>query len=206
MNSRLEALRKRDGVEYGEDIPSRSNLVKWFLGRIDHFAKSAGMEVFSETEPGGKLTAILAGKVIVLDIEFQVNISNMGEEIRLVSLKSTHAAPVDAPATSTSTLPTAGASLDTFLMAVFRQYLAELQETDSQVNHVQVSRLGHALESHLQYIMKLDSLAQREIEGGSRWFTEVDDLSSVAKQVIPKEASTVAQLVQSAPTVILTHT
>jgi hypothetical protein len=59
----------------------------------------------------------------------------------------------------------------------------------------QVARLGRSLKGALQYIMKLDNLAQREVEGGSRWFTEADDLGSVAMQIVPKEAETAAKSV-----------
>jgi hypothetical protein len=187
-------LRERRGVEYGEDIISGPNFISWFLQRIEQIAKSAGMDVFCENESNGKVTATLAGKVIVLDIEFHIKQFEGTEKIVLSTLKSTHAAPVDASATSTSTLSTSGVSLDTFLVTVLQHYLSALQKTEAELDNVQVARLGESLQSHLRYIMKLDNLAQRQ---GSRWFTEVDDLYSVAAQIVPKEAASVARLVTS---------
>lgn len=186
-------------MDYGEDVPSMGSLVEWLLAQIESWGKLAGMQFFKETPSEGKLSVALAGKILVLDIEFRITRNEESIGIELISLKSSHASPLDAPATSASSLPTTGASLDTFLATTFREYLDELQKSQSDMDTMQVAKLGRALKSHLHYIMKLDSLAQREVEGGSRWFTEVDDLSSVANQVFPKEAETVAKSVLHSP-------
>ncbi|KIJ49685.1 hypothetical protein M422DRAFT_28049 [Sphaerobolus stellatus SS14] len=192
LKSRLKALRERAGIEYGEDIPPKSNLVDWFLARLEEWGKAAEMQVFSDPEPG-KVAVAMAGMILVLDIEFQINNSDEDVEIALKSLKSSHASAVDAPATSTSTLSASDASLDTFLTAVINEYLEELQRKESKRDPILIAKLGRALKEYLKYIMKLDHLAQREIDGGPKCFTEVDDLSSVAQQAVPKEARTVAQ-------------
>lgn len=192
----IKALRERHGIDYGEDVPSsKASQVEWFLDQIESWGKLAGMQFFREAQSNGKLSVALAGKILVLDIEFRVKSPGSDETvgIELISLKSSHASPLDAPATSASSLPTSGASLDTFLAATLREYLDEMQKSQADMDIMHLAKLGRALKSHLQYIMKLDSLAQREVEGGSRWFTEVDDLSSVANQVVPKEAETVAK-------------
>ncbi|KAF8588708.1 hypothetical protein K439DRAFT_1613378 [Ramaria rubella] len=194
LASRIKNLRERRGVDYGEDMPSsKASLTEWFLARMECWGNSAGMQIFNEPETDGKLGIVLAGKILVLDIEFHVQKIDDKEMIKLISLKSSHASPLDAPATSASSLPTSGASLDTFLAATLREYLEHVQEDQANINPIHIAKLGRSLKAHMQYIMKLDNLAQREVEGGSRWFTEVDDLGSVANQVVPKEAETVAK-------------
>ena len=188
----MKALRERAGIEYGEDLPARPNLLDWFLARLEEWGTAAGMQVFNDPEPG-KVSVAMAGTILVVDILFHVNNVDDDVEIVLKSLKSTHASAVDAPATSTSTLSASDASLDTFLTAVINEYLTELQRKESERDPVLIAKLGRSFREHLKYIMKLDCLAKREVDGGPKWFTEVDDLSSVAQQAVPKEALTVAQ-------------
>lgn len=170
-------------------------LVEWFQTQIQAWGNSVGMQLFNEPETGGKLGVVLAGKILVLDIEFRVKRHKGTVAIELTTLRSSHASLLDAPATSASSLPTSGATLDTFLAATLREYLREVQKNQADLDSIHIAKLGRAMKQHLQYMMKLDTLAQREVEGGSRWFTEVDDLSSVANQVVPKEAETVAKSV-----------
>jgi len=196
LGTRVKALRERLGVDYGEDMPtSMTALVEWFPTQIEAWGNSVGMQLFNEPETGGKLGVVLAGKILVLDIEFRVKGDKDTLTIELNTLKSSHASPLDAPATSASSLPTSGATLDTFLAATLREYLREVQKDQADLDSIHKAKLGGSMKRHLRYMMKLDTLAQREVEGGSRWFTEVDDLSSVANQVVPKEAETVAKLV-----------
>lgn len=189
----MKTFRERKDVEYGEDIPPNTSIVDWFLARIEEWGKSANMQVFSDPEPGGKVAIAMAGKILVLDIEFQVDHTDDDVNISLKSLKSSHASPLDAPATAASTISAVDASLDTFLTAVIEEYLEELLRKESRRDPILIAKLGRHMKDYLRYIMKLDHLAQREIEGGSRWFTEGDDLSSVAQLIVPKEATTVAQ-------------
>ncbi|KAF8520394.1 hypothetical protein BU17DRAFT_46567 [Hysterangium stoloniferum] len=191
---RMKALKERHSVDYGEDTPSsKVSLVAWFLDQMKSWATAAEMQVFDEPETDGKLNVVLAGKILVLDVEFSVRRIGDEDELDLISLKSSHASPLDAPATSSSSSPTAGVSLDTFLIMILREYLAEIQKDQADMDPAQVARLGRSLQKSLQYIMKLDNLAQRKVEGGSRWFTEVDDLGSVAMQIVPREAEMAAK-------------
>lgn len=70
----VEMLRKRVGIIYGESIPlDKITLVDWFVSRLETWGTSAGMEAFREDENGGRLTMMLGGKVVVVDINLTVD-------------------------------------------------------------------------------------------------------------------------------------
>lgn len=148
------------------------------------------MQVYKETQD--KVTLILSGKILVLDIEIKVQ-RTPKLSLEMVSLKSTQAFPSDAAAATAPSLPTSGSFIDDFILKTFREYLTEVQKDPKDIKVWHAAVLCRNLKRDLHHLMKLDNLAQRTHEGGSRWFTEVDDLSSVAKQLAPKEARTVAR-------------
>ncbi|GJJ06302.1 hypothetical protein Clacol_000493 [Clathrus columnatus] len=194
--SRIKALRTRKGIDYGEEVPS--NLVpidEWFSAQLESWAQEAGMQVYTDRETENKITLILSGKILVLDIDIKVY-HNPNIHLEMVSLKSTQAFPLDAAAATAPSLPTSGSFIDDFILKTFREYLVEIQKDSKDINVEHISKLCRSLKRDLHHLMKLDNLAQRIQEGGSRWFTEVDDLSSVAKQLAPKEAVTVARDLQ----------
>ena len=95
MQQTLSALRKRVGILYGEDIPlERAALVDWCATRFETWGKSAGMEVFKEEERDGRFTMMLGGKVIVIDMEFAVDRSDVqGLALKVVNIKTNFAGP-----------------------------------------------------------------------------------------------------------------
>jgi hypothetical protein len=56
---------------------------------------------------------------------------------------------------------------------------------------------GRRLRDALEYLMRLDELAEREGNGGARWFSEVDTLAEELGKITQEEAALLAQCVSS---------
>ncbi|KIJ67853.1 hypothetical protein HYDPIDRAFT_37449 [Hydnomerulius pinastri MD-312] len=139
-------------------LPSPSRLAEW--GRAE------GMEAFIDNS--GVLattTVVLAGKVLVLDIDVDGGV-----------VVKTSFAVGNNVSSGTSSAP----DLDAFLAreiarwadAARRALTAAVSTPDAEDPSVEAARYGRAIQEHLRYLMMLDSLAVTEGERGIRWFME----------------------------------
>ncbi|KAI0637430.1 hypothetical protein C8Q77DRAFT_1155267 [Trametes polyzona] len=184
-------LRKRVGITYGEDIPlDRVELPEWFLERLREWGMSAGMEAFNEPERDGHSTAVLGGKVLVVDIDFLVNRSDPERPLVDVAACKTQYAIPNSTATSSTGNST---SLDGFLADAIRAFLGEVQKEDAKRDSVEAARLGDLLADHFSYLMKLDHLALSEGDGGLRWFTFIDRMSLEVEKLANSEAEVLSK-------------
>lgn len=192
MHQIITELRERSGVSYGEDIPlDRARIADWCISRIETWAKDAGMETFREQLEGGRISVVLGGKVLVVDIDFSVDQAIEAIPVLgVTSVKTSYAVPNGAANTST----TAGsASLDGFLTECIRRFITEVQKDEDSQDTMEASRLGSLIAEHMKYLMKQDQLAAREGDSGLRWFNGIDRLAAdILEPFATKEAVRVA--------------
>lgn len=187
----VETLRKRVGILYGENIPlERVVLVDWFMSKLETWGTSAGMEVFKEDEADGKITVMLGGKVMVVDINIAVDRTAPGRPVmKLSSVKTSYAIPNQSQGSTTN----GSISLDGFLADSLRSFLDQIQKDEELQDPEEAARVSSRLSEDLRYLMSLDQLALREGDQGLRWFTHLDELSVHAEEVASKEAESVAK-------------
>lgn len=187
----MSAIRKRVDVLFGEDVPlDRDALVNWCSARFQAWGKAAGMEAFAEEERDGRITMMLGGKVIVIDVELAVDRSNpLSPELAVTGIKTSFAVPGDT-ASSTSSGST---SLDGFLTDGFRAFLTEVHKDLELQDPEQAARIGSRIAESLRYLMQLDQLALQETDNGLKWFNGIDLLSLELERFATSEASAVAK-------------
>ncbi|PCH43561.1 hypothetical protein WOLCODRAFT_103768 [Wolfiporia cocos MD-104 SS10] len=190
ISTTLDALRQRAGVEYGEDIPlERVAVVDWCVSRLESWGSSAGMETFREEEREGRLTVVLGGKVVVVDIDFAVDRTDPeNPSISVASVKTSYAIPNSASGTTTQ----GSSSLDGLLAECISAFLAEAHKDPQQHNNVRAAQISKLVSEHLAYLMRLDHLALSENDTGLRWFNNIDVLTSVSERFAANEAQAVS--------------
>ncbi|KII92157.1 hypothetical protein PLICRDRAFT_172290 [Plicaturopsis crispa FD-325 SS-3] len=194
-----QALRvRRPGTVYGEDIPlSRARLVEWCITRFEAWGTAAGMEMFKEPENAGRVTLVFGGKVLVVDIDFSVVHPEREEDTRLdvAGVKTSYAIPNegDTAGTTHGTNTGGSATLDAFLARGIRAFLQEVHKTDGERNPIEAERLGRRVCDWLAYLMLLDELA-KGVEGGVKWFTDVDQVNAFSGRFACSEAGAIAAL------------
>lgn len=164
-----------------------------------------------ELERESKMTIVLAGKVLVLDIDLSLrrpsdSIEDQDQDevgtacpcVEVKSFKTSYAVPNGAP--DGSTINTDGSSsLDALLLDNISTFLTEVQrDTEARdVLALEVERLGKVLVGHLKYLMMLDRLATRKDSegGGIRWFAGIDELGVRVEKSAKGEADVVASCV-----------
>ena len=194
MRQTVKELRKRTGVTYGENIPlDRSVMVDWCISRLDSWGKAAGMESFKEEEREGRMTVVLGGKILVIDIDFTVDRSDLANpRLGVAAVKTSYAVPNGAVGTTMD----GSASLDGFIADGLRRYLDEVQKSEDEQDPVHAAHIANYLAEHLQYLMRLDKLALREGDNGLRWFNGMDRLAlEIVEPFAVKEAEAVARYV-----------
>ncbi|TFY58921.1 hypothetical protein EVJ58_g6110 [Rhodofomes roseus] len=124
VRTTLDALRKRAGITYGEDVPlDRASVVDWCVSRLEAWGTSAGMETFREEEREGRVTVVLGGKVLVIDIDLAVDRADPERPaVSVANVKTSYAIPNVATSSTTQ----GSASLDGFLADRVRAFLKEL--------------------------------------------------------------------------------
>ncbi|KAI0342145.1 hypothetical protein BDW22DRAFT_1407766 [Trametopsis cervina] len=182
-------LRKRMDVSYGEDIPLETDaLSDWCTARFETWGKLAGMEAFKEEQRDGRITIMLGGKVIVIDMEFTVERLNASLPLlKVTNVKTSFAVPngTSAPTSSGST------SLDGLLIRSLTEFLAEVQKDPDVRDPEEAARIGERISDCLKYLMKLDLLALHEGDGGLRWFNSCDLLSLTLENYASLESSAI---------------
>ncbi|KAI0668479.1 hypothetical protein C8Q78DRAFT_993488 [Trametes maxima] len=187
----VTSLRKRVGITFGEDIPlDRSQLPEWFLKRLLEWGTSAGMEAFNEPEREGRSTVLLGGKVLMVELNFSIDRTNLEQpKINITTCKTSY----DTRNSTATSSAGNSASLDGLLADAIRGFLTEVQKEDAERDSVEASRLGDALSDHFAYLMKLDHLALSEGEGGLRWFNFIDRMSLDLEKLAGSEAEAISR-------------
>ncbi|KZT65973.1 hypothetical protein DAEQUDRAFT_675902 [Daedalea quercina L-15889] len=191
VRTTLDALRKRAGITYGEDIPlDHASIVEWCVSRLESWGTSAGMEAFKEEEREGRMTVVLGGKVLVIDVDLAINRVDPDRPIvNVANVKTSYAIPNVA----TSSTMQGSTSLDGFLTDRLQAFLAEVQRDPRDQNNVEAARLGVLCSDSLKYLMRLDQLALDEGDGGLRWFSEIDALASETERFAVSEVQGITQ-------------
>ncbi|KAJ7251801.1 hypothetical protein B0H12DRAFT_1118930 [Mycena haematopus] len=186
----IDALRKRSATSYGEDIPMDPKaVVNWCIERLESWAKSAGMETYKED--GREAGMLLAGTVLVVEVEFSINREEpLNPKLDVASVKTSYAI---ANSESGLTSNTDGSvSLDAFLAKTIQQFCSELKKSEETRDPREVAKLGVVVLDQLRYLVMLDRLAARKNDGGVRWFVDIDQLCSILENFSKSEAEAVA--------------
>ena len=152
------------------------------------------MEAFREEERGGRLTLVLGGKVLVIDIDLSIARSTDSQgrsqiQIGTVNVKTSYAIPNGGAAGITMQ---GSASLDGLLRDSLTAFLEEVQSASrgdgGGQDGVKAALLGKTCQDHLKYLMMLDQLALSEGDQGLKWFRDVDELASKVEKFAVSEA------------------
>ncbi|KAJ6558539.1 hypothetical protein DFH09DRAFT_1037086 [Mycena vulgaris] len=186
----IDALRERSGTNYGEDIPMDPQaIVGWCIERLESWAKSAGMETYNED--GREAGILLAGTVLVMEVEFSVNREEpLNPKLDVASVKTSYAIPNSDSGVTSNT--DGSISLDAFLTGSIQRFCAELKKAEEIRDPREVAKLGVAVMDQLRYLVMLDRLAARKDDGGVRWFVDIDQLCSILENFSKSEAEAVA--------------
>ncbi|KAJ7690619.1 hypothetical protein B0H17DRAFT_935787 [Mycena rosella] len=186
----IDALRKRSGTNYGEDIPTDPQaIVGWCIERLESWAKSAGMETYKED--GREAGMLLAGTVLVMEVEFSINREEpLDPKLDVASVKTSYAIPNSDSGVTSNT--DGSISLDAFLAGNIQKFCAELKKTEEVRDPREVAKLGVAVLDQLRYLVMLDRLAASKEGGGVRWFVDIDQLCSILEFFSKSEAEAVA--------------
>jgi hypothetical protein len=184
-------LKAQVGVSYGEDIPLDRNLiVDWCISRLEAWGSSVGMEAFKEEERQGKMTVVLGGKVLVMDVDFNIDRSDPSNpKLNIEGLKTSYASPSGGASTEGSV------SMNGFLVDVLKDFLKEVQRPTEMQDPLKARDISRTFRSHLGYLMKLDHLASQEGDSGLRWFKSIDGLSLAAEGHAKLEANAITKYV-----------
>ncbi|KAJ7497097.1 hypothetical protein FB451DRAFT_1210047 [Mycena latifolia] len=186
----IDALRKRSGTNYGEDIPTDARaIVGWCIERLESWAKSAGMETYKED--GREAGMLLAGTVLVMEVEFSISREEpLNPKLDVASVKTSYAIPNSDSGVTSNT--DGSISLDAFLAGSIQKFCTELNKSEEVRDPREVARLGAAVLDQLRYLVMLDRLASSKDEGGVRWFVDIDQLCSILENFSKSEAEAVA--------------
>ncbi|KAF7979876.1 hypothetical protein HWV62_40653 [Athelia sp. TMB] len=194
----VTALRSRSGASYGEDVPTdRSIVAEWAISRLEAWGTLVGMETFKEDhEREGRMTFVLGGKVLVIDIELSVDRNSLDgiPRITLNGLKTSYATPNGAAGDGATSNTEGSASLDALLASSVRTFLDEVQRDTDLVDAMEAERLGKVVLEQLRYLVILDKIAanKEEAGGGMRWFIDIDVLGSTTEKFGSSEAGAIA--------------
>ncbi|EJD02730.1 uncharacterized protein FOMMEDRAFT_156063 [Fomitiporia mediterranea MF3/22] len=199
---RVKALRARESsgmsVVYGEPIPlDDDQIVDWCISRLEGWGKRNGMEVFKEEEDkDGRLTIMLGGKVLVIDVDLAIQRIERGSRINhmaVSNIKTSHALP---SGSSGNALAERSASLDAFILRTWNGFLEEVQKNDVD-SSMRAAFISRDIQTHLSYLMKLDSLAKEEGDQGIRWFNETGLMTTVTDRISKTEAESLSVMLQA---------
>uniref|UniRef100_A0A8H7Y857 Mediator complex subunit 1 n=1 Tax=Psilocybe cubensis TaxID=181762 RepID=A0A8H7Y857_PSICU len=182
----IDSLSKRPDVLYGENVPLlEASFPQWCIEQLAIWGKAIGMETFTENKEGG-YTVMLAGKVLLIDVDFSIKHENPFKPIITVAgVKTSNALLAGSPNTITFTM------LDTFLTDSIEKYCVEMQKSETTRNTLYAATLRRSVLNNLRYLVLLDRLASRN-DGGVRWFTDMDELCPTLFSVATTEAEAIS--------------
>lgn len=156
------------------------------------------METFKEMEREDRMTVVLGGKVLVVDIDFSIDrVSDpLKPQLDIKSLKTSYAVSGGALDGTTSNKE-GSASLDALLAESIRDFLREVHKATEEQNAIEAARLGNIILEQLKYLITLDKLAAKKEDenGGIRWFVDIDHLGASVEKFAAQEASAIASYV-----------
>jgi hypothetical protein len=186
----VQALRTEIGVRYSADVPmDQVDVVDWCVSQLEECGKKAGMETFKEAETNGKITLILGGKVLVVDIELAVDRSRRGASQAVRNRSQDLICLVAAGGATTE----GSVSMNGFLMDCIREFIEEAHKPLGEQDTKKAGKLIREFLAHMQYLMKLDGMATQEGDGGLRWFNSIDGLALTAEGRAKSEAQSIAK-------------
>lgn len=159
----------------------------WCIDQLVAWGTSVGMETYPNKDTHA-VTVVLAGKVLVIDVEFAIDQKNdsLNPRLRVSNVKTSNALLAGASNESTSPF------LDAFLMDGLTRYCQEMQKPEEIRDPQFAALIRKGLVSQLQYLVILDRLASRKNDGGIRWFTDLDVLHSILEPLTTREAQATA--------------
>lgn len=164
-------------------------IVGWCIERLESWAKSAGMETYKED--GREAGMLLAGTVLVMEVEFSINREEpLSPKLDVASVKTSYAIPNSESGLTSNT--DGSVSLDAFLAGTIQKFCNELKRPEDERDPREVARLGVAVLDQLRYLVMLDRLAAQKDDGGVRWFVDIDQLCSILENFSKSEAEAVA--------------
>ncbi|TFK44542.1 hypothetical protein BDQ12DRAFT_673182 [Crucibulum laeve] len=199
INYIADSLHKRAGVVYGESIPLDPTLIpEWCISRLEAWGKLAGMETFKDDSKEGVMTVMLAGKVLVVDVDFSFQRETPDKPtVRVASVKTSYAISNNASGSASNT--NGSSSLDGFLAEYIQKFCTEVQKADDLRDPEEAWRLGHDVFRQLRYLVMLDKLASANNEfTGIRWFVDIDGLCPVLEKFAKSEAEIVISSLSTA--------
>lgn len=147
------------------------------------------METYKED--GREAGMLLAGTVLVMEVEFSVNREEpLNPKLDVASVKTSYAIPNSDSGVTSNT--DGSISLDAFLARTIQNFCTELKKSEEVRDPRQVAKLGVAVLEQLRYLVMLDRLAARKDDGGVRWFVDIDQLCSILENFSKSEAEAVA--------------
>lgn len=157
------------------------------------------METFRDDESReGVVSFVLGGKVLVIDLDFSIDSSDPANpNVAVASVKTSYADASGAPNTEGSV------SLDAFLRNSMQKFCDEVHKDEDQQNPLEAARLGSLVQDHLRYLVMLDRLAERKLDGGNRWFVDVDGLCTILENFARSEAQVVASSVNNSCVILI---
>ena len=169
---------------HGEPIPlERARIAEWCISRIEHLGRKSGMEAFKDGDVSdGKLTIVLGGKELVIDIDLAINHQGSISRVEIANVKTSHALVGH----SENTLAERSNALDAFLLNALKAYVEEVQSGSSE-SSMRAAFMARDVCAHLKYLMKLDAFASSEGESGIRWFNDIGLMSIIADQIFKAE-------------------
>lgn len=164
-------------------------ILGWCIERLEWWAKSAGMEAYKED--GREAAMLLAGTVLVVEVEFSVNREDpLNPKLDVASVKTSYAIPNSDSGITSNT--DGSISLDAFLAGTIQNFCTELKKSEETRDPQEVARLGVVILDQLKYLVVLDRLAAHKDDGGVRWFVDIDQLCSILENFSKSEAEVVA--------------
>jgi hypothetical protein len=182
-------------MSYGEDIPlDRTLIVDWCVSRVKTWGASVGMETFGDDGQEARMTVVLGGKVLVVDVDFAVDRSDpLAPSIEVVGVKTSYAV---SNGLSSSTIESSF-TLEALLADSIQAFCTEVQKDEALRQPQEVVRFGKVVVNHLSYLMTLDKFASKKDDGGIRWFDDALQLSSTAETLAKSEAQFAASCVSN---------
>ncbi|KAF9814586.1 hypothetical protein IEO21_05044 [Rhodonia placenta] len=176
-------------------VKHQRNTYGQFTVFLQAWGTSAQMETFREEEREGRMTVVLGGKVLVIDVELSVNRSDPDcPMVTVAGLKTSYAIPNTASGSTTQ----GSLSLDGFLADRLQAFLTEVQKEPEEQDCLRAERFGRLFSEDLIYLMQLDQLALNEGDGGLRWFSDIDALAQETEKFAMMEAEAIVGCISRA--------
>jgi hypothetical protein len=134
---------------------------------------------------------LLAGTVLVVEVEFSINREDASNpKLDVANVKTSYAIPSTESGITSNT--EGSASLDGFLAGSIQKFCDEVKKAEDVRDPLKVAKLGDAILDQLRYLVVLDRLAARKDDGGVRWFTDIDQLCSTLENFSRTEAEQIS--------------